>query len=332
MDGNGNRQMEVHYANTGFPYTATESFMDFFDGISHQPIHYAHSAPMHDQKISIRKPTGFDWIGLDCTVTIILPKQAIKPINLLFACIFSDALYMSHSAHICLARRSVCDTAIMVSASILYVMLILWLALYSAQENAYWSMNMSSYKYGLPAHGSIPYYDPYEVQNYVPRMDLNRSAWEYPVMMNVTEPASAEVQSAESSVPSMQAIPEECSPNHDSASSSQVVWQDDIDPDNMTYEELLDLGEAIGSESRGLSQELIDSLPTTRYKSGGFFLRKKSGESKYYDDDDDGNEKQAGGGRQWFKTVVWIGGRRWRFISMVVTDDSESGWFRTSDQ
>ena len=71
-------------------------------------------------------------------------------------------------------------------------------------------MNMSSYKYGLPAHGSIPYYDPYEVQNYVPRMDLNRSAWEYPVMMNATEPASAEVQSAESSVPSMQAIPEEC--------------------------------------------------------------------------------------------------------------------------
>ncbi|KAI3772492.1 hypothetical protein L6452_03678 [Arctium lappa] len=44
------------------------------------------------------------------------------------------------------------------------------------------------------------------------------------------------------------------------------------------HRELLDLGEAIGSESRGLSQELIDSLPTTRYKSGGFFLRKKSAE------------------------------------------------------
>lgn len=43
-------------------------------------------------------------------------------------------------------------------------------------------------------------------------------------------------------------------------------------------QELLDLGEAIGTESRGLSQDLIDSLPTTRYKSGGFFLRKKSGE------------------------------------------------------
>nr|GEW48687.1 E3 ubiquitin ligase BIG BROTHER [Tanacetum cinerariifolium] len=198
MDGNGNRQLEVQYINTGFPYTVTDSFMDFFDGISHQPAHYAHPVPMHDQ------------------------------------------------------------------------------------DNAYWSMNMNSYKYGLPAHGGVPYYDPYQVHNYVPRMDLNRSAWEYPVMMNVTEPASTDVQSAESSAPSMQAIPEECSSadsqNDDSASSSHVVWQDDIDPDNMTYEELLDLGEAIGTESRGLSQELIDSLPTTRYKSGGFFLRKKSGE------------------------------------------------------
>ncbi|KAI3676661.1 hypothetical protein L1987_86273 [Smallanthus sonchifolius] len=195
MDGNGNRQLEVHYINSGFSYTASESFMDFFDGIPHQATHYSHSGPMH------------------------------------------------------------------------------------GQENAYWSMNMSSYKYVLPsAHGNIPYYDPYEVHNYVPRMDLNRSAWEFPVMMNVTEPSSTDAQSAENSVPTMQAIPEECSPNDDSASSSQVVWQDDIDLDNMTYEELLDLGEAIGTESRGLSLELIGSLPTTRYKSGGFFLRKKSGE------------------------------------------------------
>ena len=31
----------------------------------------------------------------------------------------------------------------------------------------------------------MPYDDPYEVHIYVPGMDLNRSAWEYPVMMNV---------------------------------------------------------------------------------------------------------------------------------------------------
>lgn len=51
MDGNGNRQMEVHYINTGFPYTVPESFMDFFDGISHQTSHFPHSGPIHDQVV-----------------------------------------------------------------------------------------------------------------------------------------------------------------------------------------------------------------------------------------------------------------------------------------
>jgi len=46
---NGNRQMEVHYINTGFPYTTTESFMDFFEGLTHAPVNYAHTGPMHDQ-------------------------------------------------------------------------------------------------------------------------------------------------------------------------------------------------------------------------------------------------------------------------------------------
>ena len=35
---NGNRQMEVHYIDIGFPYTATESFMDFFEGLTHVPV------------------------------------------------------------------------------------------------------------------------------------------------------------------------------------------------------------------------------------------------------------------------------------------------------
>lgn len=46
-------------------------------------------------------------------------------------------------------------------------------------------------------------------------------------------------------------------------------------------QELLDLGEAVGTENRGLSQELIDLLPTTKYKAGGIFSRKRSVE-RYY--------------------------------------------------
>lgn len=43
------------------------------------------------------------------------------------------------------------------------------------------------------------------------------------------------------------------------------------------WQELLDLGEAVGTQSRGLSQELIDTLPTSKYKFGSLFKRKNSG-------------------------------------------------------
>ncbi|KAL5708028.1 RING-type E3 ubiquitin transferase [Ranunculus cassubicifolius] len=70
--------------------------------------------------------------------------------------------------------------------------------------------------------------------------------------------------------------PEESVRTHNVASSSQVYWENEIDVDNMTYEELLGLGEAVGTQNRGLSKELIASLPTSKYKSGGIFSRKKS--------------------------------------------------------
>ncbi|KAI9073741.1 hypothetical protein K1719_044288 [Acacia pycnantha] len=40
------------------------------------------------------------------------------------------------------------------------------------------------------------------------------------------------------------------SPNHHDSSTAPVIWQDNIDPDNMTSEELLDLGDAVGTQSR----------------------------------------------------------------------------------
>ncbi|XP_058104793.1 E3 ubiquitin ligase BIG BROTHER-related-like [Magnolia sinica] len=55
-----------------------------------------------------------------------------------------------------------------------------------------------------------------------------------------------------------------------SIDTTVVSREDDIDPDNMTYEELEALGEAIGTHSRGLSDELISYLPTFKYKTGMF--------------------------------------------------------------
>ncbi|KAL5760517.1 hypothetical protein ACOSP7_019024 [Xanthoceras sorbifolium] len=191
---NGTRQMEVHYIDTGFPYTATESFMDFFEGLIHVPMGYPQTAPIHDQ------------------------------------------------------------------------------------ENVYWSMNMNPYKFGFSGQESTYYYGPYEVNDHLQRMDVNRRTWDYATTMNNEERVTTDAQPEGEAVTEEQAVPEECSPNHQNTNSSQVVWQDSVDLDNMTYEELLDLGETVGTQSRGLSQELINLLPTSKYKFGNLFSRKRSGE------------------------------------------------------
>ncbi|KAK6162969.1 hypothetical protein DH2020_002810 [Rehmannia glutinosa] len=144
------------------------------------------------------------------------------------------------------------------------------------QESQYWSMHMSSYKYGLSGQESTSYYGLYEDVDHAPRMDFNRRAWDYPSMANTEDPIAVDVPSEQSMVSAVHSIPEESSPHQEDAVSTQVLLQDDIDPDTMTYEELLDLGEAVGTQSRGLSQELINQLPTSKHKSGGIFSRRKS--------------------------------------------------------
>jgi len=61
-------------------------------------------------------------------------------------------------------------------------------------------------------------------------------------------------------------------------SASPDAQQDDIDPDEMTYEQLLSLGDSVGAENKGLSQELISRLPSFKYKTGLFSKKKKNNE------------------------------------------------------
>jgi len=60
-----------------------------------------------------------------------------------------------------------------------------------------------------------------------------------------------------------------------SDTSAQVAREDAINPDNMTYEELQSLTEEIGTESKGLSDELILYLPSSTYKIGLFSKKDK---------------------------------------------------------
>ncbi|XAR65868.1 hypothetical protein NMG60_11011854 [Bertholletia excelsa] len=63
-----------------------------------------------------------------------------------------------------------------------------------------------------------------------------------------------------------------------SMSVNPNIREDNVDPDNMTYEQLQLLGESIGSENRGLSEELISRLPNFKYRKGIFSRQKEKHE------------------------------------------------------
>ncbi|KAL7151843.1 hypothetical protein ABFS83_04G057400 [Erythranthe nasuta] len=145
--------------------------------------------------------------------------------------------------------------------------------------NPYPGTNTSLYKFAVSEPGSFSYYEygnGYVVDNHIPGSD------EYIGHMNsIMTDDQATVSHAHNernSNSTSHARPIECPRNHQDARDNAVVWQDNIDPDNMTYEELLELGEAVGTQSRGLSQNQIALLPTSKFKCGLFSRRKFRGE------------------------------------------------------
>ncbi|KAI4340730.1 hypothetical protein MLD38_025539 [Melastoma candidum] len=60
---------------------------------------------------------------------------------------------------------------------------------------------------------------------------------------------------------------QEVEDGEDHHGNSQDNWED-VDPDELSYEELLALGEVVGTESRGLSADTIASLASVSYKAG----------------------------------------------------------------
>uniref|UniRef100_A0A804RAC6 RING-type domain-containing protein n=1 Tax=Zea mays TaxID=4577 RepID=A0A804RAC6_MAIZE len=128
----------------------------------------------------------------------------------------------------------------------------------------------------------ISYAHAYDIDDYMHRTDGGRRTWDNTTPVNNVDSANVVLQGGEAPRTTANTTSEDCKFEntgiqqvHQSPGSPQVVWQDNIDPDNMTYEELLDLGEAVGTQSRGLSQECISLLPITKYKCG-FFSRKKT--------------------------------------------------------
>lgn len=147
------------------------------------------------------------------------------------------------------------------------------------QENVYSSMSNNFYKYGFTEPGNFSYYnynygDGYLVSNQIPDIGqyTSRPA-ENPSLLTNQQTASRAQREGNASS-NADSITMECPHNHQS-NRDEVVWQDNIDLDNMTYEELLELGEVVGTQSRGLPEDLISCLPVSKYKRS-LFSRKRS--------------------------------------------------------
>ncbi|CAD5326653.1 unnamed protein product [Arabidopsis thaliana] len=200
MNGDNRPVEDAHYTETGFPYAATGSYMDFYGGAAQGPLNYDHAATMHPQ------------------------------------------------------------------------------------DNLYWTMNTNAYKFGFSGSDNASFYGSYDMNDHLSRMSIGRTNWDYHPMVNVADdPENTVARSVQIGDTDEHSEAEECIANEHDPDSPQVSWQDDIDPDTMTYEVrfsflVVELGEAVGTESRGLSQELIETLPTKKYKFGSIFSRKRAGE------------------------------------------------------
>ncbi|XP_017424268.1 E3 ubiquitin-protein ligase BIG BROTHER isoform X2 [Vigna angularis] len=153
-----------------------------------------------------------------------------------------------------------------------------------AQESSYPSSSTTSfYKSGLSEPGSTSYYQDsngYEVNYHEQLMDEYRRHSEKSATIN-EQMATVRIEREGVNNVTLDSSTECPRRHHNDFNDYEVNWEDHIDPDNMTYEELLELGETVGTECRGLTQEQISSIPVSKYECGRFFFfRKKSREER----------------------------------------------------
>ncbi|KAL4298094.1 hypothetical protein GQ457_12G025930 [Hibiscus cannabinus] len=148
------------------------------------------------------------------------------------------------------------------------------------QESVIPSTSTSFYKFGLSLcdSGNISYCDhghSYELNNQELCADEYRRAPESSSSMSSEQTEAVNVELEGNASTTSRENPVDCPRRPHNTHDYQVIWQDSVDPDSMTYEELLELGETVGTQSRGLSQELISLLPVSKYRCN-LFSRKKS--------------------------------------------------------
>lgn len=153
---------------------------------------------------------------------------------------------------------------------------------FSMQESTYSTMNTNTYKFAYSEPGNFSYYnycDSYAINDETyGNNGFTRQLENTSTMANERSTAvhiQEEGHPTSNSHVDVADCPQSNHNHNHNPGDFQVIWEDNVDPDNMTYEELLELGEVVGSQSRGLSQEAISLLPVSKFKCS-FFWRKKS--------------------------------------------------------
>ncbi|KAL9407269.1 hypothetical protein Peur_004241 [Populus x canadensis] len=147
-----------------------------------------------------------------------------------------------------------------------------------AQDIVYPSTNANFYKFGISPPGSTSYDDPthiYEVHDNGLRNEEYGRPLENSSTTTNEQTSRVNTEWEVNENRTSHDDPVECLRRHHNVQDYQAIWQDNVDPDSMTYEELLELGETVGTQNRGLTQELISLLPISKYNRS-FFSRRKS--------------------------------------------------------
>eukprot|EP00252_Welwitschia_mirabilis_P021147 TRINITY_DN5338_c0_g1_i1.p1 TRINITY_DN5338_c0_g1~~TRINITY_DN5338_c0_g1_i1.p1 ORF type:complete len:251 (-),score=43.37 TRINITY_DN5338_c0_g1_i1:82-834(-) len=153
------------------------------------------------------------------------------------------------------------------------------------QESVYWSFQTYSEKLSSsgPASGS-QYVNSQSSEGNRQQTSTRDNArrWNNSPQVTSDEEIARALQESEDNVDMTSIVAaniEECNRRQNIETGSlQAPWQDNIDPDNMTYEELVELGEAVGNHNRGLCPEAIASLPVSKYGTLFSFMKKNKRE------------------------------------------------------
>ncbi|XP_047324915.1 E3 ubiquitin-protein ligase BIG BROTHER-like [Impatiens glandulifera] len=264
---NWNQQMDVHYVNGSFPYNSAGSYANFFEGLAYEHANFIFADAVHSQESMYPPPmqTNFYKFGLSDQGNVsyydynnghILNGHASQVHEYTRHFENSQAIHLENSQAIHLEN----SPAIHLENS---------QAIHLENSQAIHLENSQAIHLENSQAIHLENSQAIHLEN-SQEIHLENSQ-----AIACEQTATVTTQWDENAVGNTNPDHAECPLDQPNDNDSQVIWQDNVDLDNMTYEELLELGEAVGTENRGLAPELISLLPVRKFKTG-FFSRKKS--------------------------------------------------------